>query len=261
MENDKDPILHLWFNSITLLQRKGEKSPARENRVMDINIAGDEPEGEEGASCRRCGTCCKKGGPALHAEDRILVEKGWVPLASLFTIRQGEPFFDNIRGGIHPATTDIIKIKNRDRQCSFYKIAEKSCDIYEHRPLECRALQCWDTAEIERVYADSRLTRKDLLDGVEGLWDLVCDHQRRCPYEKLYAYRKGDGGGNRELEKVVLEMIRYDDSLRNLVVRKTAMQEEMLEFLLGRPLIDTIRMFGLRLGKDGSRLRLISDAV
>jgi len=229
---------------------------------MGINVAGgDEPEGEAGKACRRCGTCCKKGGPTLHTEDRVLVEKGRIPLASLFTIRQGEPFFDNIRGGIHSAATDIIKIKNRSRQCSFYSSAEKSCSIYDCRPLECRALQCWDTAEIERIYADNRLTRKDLLEGIEGLWDLVGDHQRRCSYEKLYAYRKGNGCGSGELEKAILEMIRYDDSLRRLVVQKTEMQEKMLEFLLGRPLTDTIGMFGLRLGKDGSRLRLISDAV
>jgi hypothetical protein len=30
-------------------------------------------------ACRRCGTCCRKGGPALHREDRHLVVDGLIP--------------------------------------------------------------------------------------------------------------------------------------------------------------------------------------
>ncbi|MCK7469942.1 MAG: hypothetical protein MZU95_03395 [Desulfomicrobium escambiense] len=30
-------------------------------------------------SCSRCGTCCRKGGPALHQEDRQRVEQGADP--------------------------------------------------------------------------------------------------------------------------------------------------------------------------------------
>jgi Fe-S-cluster containining protein len=26
--------------------------------------------------CIRCGTCCKKGGPSFHLEDKMLIEKG-----------------------------------------------------------------------------------------------------------------------------------------------------------------------------------------
>ena len=47
--------------------------------------------------CRRCGTCCEKGGPALHGEDRPLVDRGQVPARCLFTIRAGEPVRDDMR--------------------------------------------------------------------------------------------------------------------------------------------------------------------
>jgi Fe-S-cluster containining protein len=51
--------------------------------------------------CRRCGTCCEKGGPSLHREDRPLVDNGQIPVRHLFTIRRGELAQDNIKGSWH----------------------------------------------------------------------------------------------------------------------------------------------------------------
>jgi Fe-S-cluster containining protein len=92
--------------------------------------------------CRRCGTCCRQGGPALHLEDRELVESGKIPMQHLFTIRQGEPAYDNVTGTIAPAVTDIIKLKGArpgSDVCCFYESAGKVCGIYGHRPAPCNA--------------------------------------------------------------------------------------------------------------------------
>ncbi len=62
---------------------------------------------------------------------------------------------------------------------------EKDARIYNDRPLECRALKCWDTRELEQIYAAKRLTRRDLISNVKGLWDLIEDHQVRCDYIKI----------------------------------------------------------------------------
>lgn len=49
-----------------------------------------------------------------------------------------------------------------------------------------------------------------------------------------------------------MEMVRYDQFLRDSVVEKSTLAPEMLEFLLGRPLKITIGMFQLKLIQTGA---------
>jgi Fe-S-cluster containining protein len=206
-------------------------------------------ENSEIDKCRRCGTCCKKGGPSLHVEDRALLESGIIPLRHLFTIRKGEPANDNIKGSIQPAATDIIKIKgqNNTLTCRFFNQEDNNiCKIYERRALECRVLKCWDTEEIERIYSKNRLVRKDLISGVAGLWDLVEEHQRRCSYEIIQNFiDRNKSDKKTDSMKGLIEIINYDMHFRQLVVDRGEVDPEILDFLFGRPLTDTIRMFGV----------------
>jgi Fe-S-cluster containining protein len=215
------------------------------------------------AGCRRCGTCCLKGGPALHRVDRELVDSGWIPLKDLFTIRQGEPAFDNVRGRCVPAPTDIIKIvgsNDQTKACLYYDAVNGLCSIYTHHPLECRALSCRETAALEAIYNDERLTRRDLLGSVEGLWDLVSDHHVRCGYDRvadLVARLKTSWSTG--IVDDLLYMIRYDQSLREEIRERACRQVEHSAFLLGFPLTETICRFGLRLtqGPGGVTLEWI----
>lgn len=203
--------------------------------------------------CRRCGTCCRKGGPTLHLEDQALVESGIIALKQLLTIRQGEPAYDNVAGVICPAITDIIMIRalsaGRD-MCGFYLADSKGCGIYDQRPAECQALKCWDSREIEKLYACRRLTRRHLLSKVEGLWDLVREHQQRCDYSQVaeLASQLKSVRPRPDAEKMLLELIRYDESIRQLTCERAGLDPELLPFLFGRPLSFTIRMFQLRAG-------------
>ncbi|KPJ79167.1 MAG: hypothetical protein AMJ54_00485 [Deltaproteobacteria bacterium SG8_13] len=214
--------------------------------------------------CQRCGTCCKKGGPALHKKDRVLVESGRLPLTDLFTIRRGELARDNVRGTLQPLDTEIVKIKAREAAswtCRYYSDHDSACRIYSTRPLECRVLQCWDTREIERLYSVGRLRRKDLLVPVEGLWDLIVDHDRRCSYESLHRLtrRLKSGGGEADAGKV-LEVIQYDAELRDLVNERGNLDPEMLDFLFGRPLTRTVGQFGIRVEcENGKVVRLVVE--
>ena len=217
------------------------------------------------SECRRCGTCCEKGGPALHEEDRELVESGRIPLADLYTIRKGELARDNVRGLLQPLAAEIIKIKslqggNRTTTCRYYNDPDNACRMYSHRPLECRALQCWDTREIERVYSVGRLRRKDLIGQVEGLWDLIADHEERCSYEtlrRLALQLKADG--RRADADKFLEIIQYDTELRRLVIDRGSQDPEMLDFLFGRPLEQTVGQFGIRVVREKGRIiRLVA---
>ena len=212
-------------------------------------------------TCRRCGTCCRKGGPCLHIEDRPLVESGVIPLRRLFTIRQGEPAYDNVAGVIAPAVTDIIKLKgisDSSSICCFYDAATKGCGIYAQRPAECRALKCWDSSEIERIYKGQRLTRRHLLSKVEGLGELVQDHQERCDYgyvaELAAQLKLSDPPSG--AHGTLLELIQYDQSLRKVTCERTALDPQLLPFLFGRPLSFTIEMFQLKLTHTGQGLSL-----
>lgn len=201
--------------------------------------------------CQRCGTCCRKGGPTLHLEDQELIDSGIIPLKQLITIRQGEPAYDNVTDVIAPATTDIIRIRGLSEGsgiCRLYDAEDKGCSIYNQRPAECRALKCWDTREIEKLYSCRRLTRRHLLSKVAGLWELVRDHQERCDYSHVaeLASQLKLVHPRPESEKMLLELIRYDESLRQVTCERVGLDPELLPFLFGRPLSFTIRMFRLK---------------
>ena len=213
----------------------------------------------ETLECKRCGTCCKKGGPCFHIEDKKLIEKGVILIKYLYTIREGELAYDNIKGHLIPVTSDLIKIKGQNDSwgCIFFNEKSNSCNIYDKRPVECRVLKCWDTQEIEQIYFKNRLTRKDLVYKVEGLWDLIEDHQSRCSYDKLNHFVKDlDGGKKNEAIDGIYDILLYDDSIRELVVEKGKMDPENLDFLFGRPILATIRMFGLKVEKKEGKYYL-----
>jgi Fe-S-cluster containining protein len=221
-----------------------------------------EESSEQKNQCRRCGTCCGKGGPALHLEDREAVDSGKILLKCLFTLRQGEPVYDNIRRLIAPATTDIIKIKgaaDNDTTCLFLNQEHIRCDIYDSRPVECRVLTCWDTRAVMAMYDQERLTRGQLLSRLAALNDLVAEHQERCDYGRVAlwadAIRKERKGA--EAVQALLDAIRYDQSLRQVAVTRTRLEPGLLEFLFGRPLSVTIRMYGIKLAKIEGRITIV----
>jgi Fe-S-cluster containining protein len=163
--------------------------------------------------------------------------------------------YDNVRQCLEPVSSDIIKIKGKGagRTCLFLDEAQSACTIYENRPVECRALKCWDTDEIEALYARKRLKRKDLLAAIEGLWDLIKDHQERCDYDTIYALTKAMKGEEADgARQKLAELVKFDDEIRKQVVSRGGLDAEMLDFLFGRPLSQTLKNFGLEvLRKDG----------
>ena len=201
--------------------------------------------------CMRCGTCCKKGGPAFHKEDRILIDEGRIPAKCLFTIRQGETAYDNVTGQLVPVKTDIIKIKSIEnaQTCIFFNTQKNACTIYEHRPKECRLLKCWDTADIKAYYDQSRLTRQDLIGDIKGLWEMVADHHRQCPVAPIKDLADtvcASPSIPPDLKKQATYIIKYDLSVRALVQEKGQMAPEMLPFLFGRPVLKIMESMGVR---------------
>ena len=206
--------------------------------------------------CIRCGTCCEKGGPGFHQEDRLLIDNGLIPARCLYTIRKGELAYDNVQRRLMPVDSDIIKIKGKADAwtCAFFDEPNKQCSIYDDRPRECRALKCWDTRELEKMYAGGRLTRHELISEVEGLWDLIQDHQKRCDYARIQdLIRELDSSPKNNARRQLGEIIKYDIEIRELVVSKGGMDPEMLDFLFGRPLTKTLPNYGIRIRQDGGK--------
>jgi Fe-S-cluster containining protein len=211
--------------------------------------------------CRRCGTCCLKGGPVLHREDLELVRKGAIPLRDLITICPGEPVHDNVKGRIRQTENDRIKIQPRkgSTTCRYYDSAQRACTIYPRRPIQCRVLKCWEPAPLEALYDQDHLTRKDLLGEIPGLWDLVKTHGRRCDAHdnaRRAARYLARSKGWQKAEAELLESLRYDQSLRDLVHAQGRPDPALLPFLLGRPLLQRLAPLRLRLIHSKDRYRL-----
>jgi Fe-S-cluster containining protein len=189
----------------------------------------------------------------------MLIDKGLIPTRYLYTIRKGELAHDNVKGCLMPVESDIIKIKGKEGSwmCMFFDDVSKKCTIYNDRPLECRALKCWNTRELEQIYATTRLTRKDLVSEVKGLWDLIEDHQARCDYKKIKDLIQDLTGVKRDrARRKLLEIIHYDAEIRNLVVSKGGLDADMLDFLFGRPLTQTLGNYGIKIHQEGTKIRL-----
>jgi Fe-S-cluster containining protein len=200
-------------------------------------------------SCEKCSACCTGGGPILRLADAHLVKTGAIASKYLYTVRKGELLFDRDALKMTPVKTDLIKIKvnKDDLTCTFLKDGGM-CVIYDTRPSECRAFKCWDSREIEMKYDEDPLERADLLSDVEGLWDLITDHQERCSYarmKELTERLKDDKTG--EVLAAINEIIAFDLSLRDTLVEKAKINPDMLPFLLGRPFTETMAMFNLKI--------------
>jgi len=210
--------------------------------------------------CKRCGTCCKKGGPSFHHEDKMLIDKGIIPSKYIYTIRKGERSYDNVKECFLPASSDILKLKGQKDSwtCIFFNETNHHCKIYEHRPMECKVLKCWDTREIEQIYAKNRLTRQDLISSVEGLWELVEGHQERCSYDMLKFFIDSLHKGKKdEALRGILEIIEYDIKIRELVVQKAGLENDLTDFLFGRPVTETIKIYGLKIKEEENNYIII----
>lgn len=221
---------------------------------MDLsNLTSDDGKNYKTA-CDRCCSCCIGGGPILRLADAHLIRQGKIPSKDLYTVRKGELLFDKDKMTMVPVKTDLIKIKvsKEDLHCVYLDNGH-DCEIYSTRPCECRAFKCWDKTEIEMRFQEDPLERKDLLGDVEGLWELIEDHQERCSYARMQEFtnrltlNKDD-----EALAEINEMIAYDKSLRQTMVDKAKVDPDMLPFLLGRPFTETMAMFNMKIEeKDG----------
>lgn len=207
--------------------------------------------------CKRCGSCCRKGGPALHTEDLPLIEDGTIRLADIVTLRPGERVFDQPAQSIRPLEDEILKIKGRDNAwtCSFYSPDGQNCGIYETRPLECEVLFCLETEPLAAIYNKNRLTRSDLLPEEHPLMELVEEHEKRCAPLMMEDVAKKAREGDDDAALSLKEMVLYDMEMRRLLQEKGGPAAELTDFLFGRPLTTLLGTMNIKVYDMGESIR------
>ncbi|MCK4486029.1 MAG: YkgJ family cysteine cluster protein [Desulfobacterales bacterium] len=219
------------------------------------------PEREEAprTHCIRCGTCCMKGGPTLHEEDAILFTKGILKRSDVYTLRKGE-VVRNIDDTLLVLEQEVIKIKGQGEawSCMFYDDDQGACRIYDHRPLECRALKCWDLRGFKEVMERPCLQRRDLIKRDDGILEIISAHEQRCAYETLESAVSGlRGPDSDKAVENILALLQYDHYMRPLLTEKLKVDPNAMDFFFGRPLTTTIRMFGLCVKQEGDTFLLV----
>ncbi len=213
--------------------------------------------------CLRCGECCLLGSPSLHLEDAELLSRGVLSTRQIYTLRRGEPVKFNLEGRLGVLPSELIKIKQHQEKhhCIFYGKNQKGCTIYDHRPLQCRVQACWDPEALEKLWQQEKLTRRHLIKEDQDLLAMLDVHDERCDPKKLdAAFTRLHDTGDLAVLNEVLDILRQDTAIRDFVTKKLNCKDEELDFLLGRPLVEIVRAYGMKVEKDEDGVyHLVSD--
>jgi len=203
--------------------------------------------------CVRCGECCRQGSPSLHLEDAELLSQGLISTRQVYTLRRGEPVTYSIEGRLDILSEELVKIKEdpESRYCIFYSEQNGDCLIYDHRPLQCRFQECWNPALLKGLWDREKLSRRHLLENDPDLLELLQAHDERCALEKLdAAFKQFHQARDLTALDQILDILSQDTAFRNFSTTKLARDKEELDFLLGRPMTEIVRVYGMKVIKD-----------
>ena len=202
------------------------------------------------SECMRCGTCCLKGGPALHHEDKKILLAGYAGHQHLVTIRKGEMAFNPLRNILEPVKKELIKVKGKgdDWACYFYDEKEASCKIYENRFLECCRLKCWDTSEIMSLIGKNTIIRADIINPGDPIMKVIEEHEQECPFNEINTLVSGlySGKEKSSIFSQLSAFVRKDFAIRSYAVAELGLMKEFELFIFGRPLYKGLNDRGLK---------------
>ncbi len=205
--------------------------------------------------CVRCGTCCSNAGPTLYAGDEGLLADRVVSPAQLRTYRAGEAVFSHWTNRPEVLERECVMVAPAPSGgCSFYEPGTQGCGIYDHRPAQCNAQKCWDTADANLLMGWPSLTRLELLGEGHPMAAAVAEHEDACSVVTLRAAAEGLAGGTPEAEAEIRGMIRRDREIRASLLAKKQTSQAALPFFLGRPLEALLPSLGFQIktGWDGA---------
>jgi len=210
--------------------------------------------------CERCGTCCAKGGPSLHRDDKNLLQEGFINHEHLIVLRRGEMALLPMDDEPAAISQEVLKVKGKgkDWECLFFRRQDNSCIIYEHRPLECRLFQCREPSAIQSIAARDTLTRFDLIPEDDPIMDYIRHHEKDCPIpeERPFCLASSPGPEGREAVEELTELILRDLAIRDDAIRRFDIPLSLELFYFGRPIHTMLNAFGLCATDDSGRIEL-----
>lgn len=217
------------------------------------------------ATCKRCGTCCHQGGPALHSADLELIRSGRLSVDDLITVRRGELAFQPLGKHPEPVGHEFLKLRGVGGSwcCLFYDEAGHGCSHYPDRPLACRLLDCHNTRALLDLVGRDLLTRFDCLDADDPLLPLAHQHEAESPCPDLETVRlqllqpKVD---RTALLGPLEASVNRDLSYRTQTAATFQLSLERELFLFGRPLFQLLLPLGIHAVQAGAGLHLVAAA-
>jgi Fe-S-cluster containining protein len=210
------------------------------------------------SQCKRCGTCCRRGGPSLHADDKGLLLEGVIRYEHLISIRKGEMAFHPLEDEPAAIPQELVKLKGKGRlwECMFFSESDKSCSIYERRPLECRLLQCWEPSAVESIAGQGTLTRFELIPNDDPILDYILRHEQECPVpeERTFCLASSPRPEGKEALAELTALVCRDLAIRYDAVRRFDIPLPLELFYFGRPIHTMLGAFGLFATDDGVRI-------
>lgn len=224
----------------------------------NIDVPGDKFKIFPQTECNQCGVCCEKGGPALHNEDLSLIKGGFIPFKSIITIRQGEFVHDPVTDSIGPSKNELLKLSGTKGAwtCNFYDKGQKKCSIYDHRPLACRTLKCWDTGAILKLSGKDLLSRLDLVEAASLLGKRLIEHELFFPFpnvrDMLGPLSRISKKNIKKLEKLINKDLAHRTG--SIDIFHLCVAEEL--FYFGRPIFQLLEPFGFTIRETASGIKL-----
>ena len=102
------------------------------------------------------------------------------------------------------------------------------------------------------------LLRRDLIKPDDGILKIIGAHEQRCAYETLESVvRRLQGPDSDKTVGKILDLLQYDHYMRPFLAERFKVDPNEMDFLFGRPLTTTIRMFGLCVKQEGDTFLLV----
>ncbi|MCB2192122.1 MAG: YkgJ family cysteine cluster protein [Deltaproteobacteria bacterium] len=208
------------------------------------------------ARCIGCATCCRTSSPTLYAEDLSRLKAAGLGWESLVTLRAGERAHSARLGGLQTLEQELIKLREQDGACAW--LGEAGCGIYEHRPLQCRWLECWSGRHAGQLEDRPRLDREELLAGDPTALALAREYDLKLPAAQEHqALAEAAQGKDQALALAMLEL---DHVLRGAISQRYGYSPQALRLILGRPAREVAANYGLELSLNGETLVLRSKS-
>ena len=210
------------------------------------------------SECKRCGTCCEKGGPALHTQDLPLIEKGFLSFDNIISIRSGELAHDPVSNSIEPVKVELLKIRGiKDSwACIFYDKAGNGCSIYDHRPIACKVLKCWDTDDILELAGKDLISRLDIVKEGNPLRERLIEHEELFPCPDLKTISKTISHSSKKTVKKLERIINKDLAYRIRATGEFNLSVSQELFYFGRPLFQLLIPLGFTARETSSGIKL-----